>query len=1299
MKKVFTIFALLFLSTFAVAQTFNNTTGGPIPDGFGALTPDPGPRVCFPIAVTGVGPLTAANGLKTVCINITHTYDADLIIFLKAPSGEYIPLSGIPGDNGDGNGGSGDNYTNTCFTMTAATPISLGTAPFTGNFLPEYPLGWFNDNNINANGTWSLCVEDNYQDDIGTVNNWSITFGPTAPPYPVSSCNGNLAANNFCQNATPICNLNGYCGNTTDIYSAYVWDELELAFCGSIENNSFIKFVPSAATASFNVNVTNSAFGDGIQMMVFSGGCGSGAVTTYGCQNQMLPGANVFTATGLTPGNTYYLMIDGYAGDVCDYTITATAGVNILTVTPSAPRICAGDPTGVTLTASGGNGTYTWSPAAGLSATTGATVTANPGSTQTYTVTSGAVGSLNCPLTKTVTVTVSPPPVVSAPASVCVGSTITLSPTSGGTWVSSNFTIASVTNGGVVTGVSLGAATFTFTNTITGCSNTTTTVIVTAATATPLFNPVAPICSGATAPVLPTTSTNGITGTWNPVVVSNTASGTYTFTPNAGQCATTATLTVTVTPNTVPTFNPVAPICNGASAPVLPATSTNGISGTWNPAVVSNTASGTYTFTPNGGQCATTATLAVTVNPNISPVISCGNTTATSVTFNWLAVAGATGYTISYTINGGAPISGGSIVANTYPVTGLTVNDVVVITVTPTGTGCFAAGTGSCTAVACVAATAVLTSAAGTNNQTQCINTPITNIVYSIGGSATGASVAGLPAGITGVYNAGVFTISGTTPAAPGNFNYTVTTSGGCSVATATGSITVTAPVVPVFGVFAPICTGAPAPILSTTSINGISGTWNPAIVSNTVTATYTFTPTAGQCATTTTLTVSVQPNTIVPAFNPVAPICSGAVAPVLPTTSTNAITGTWNPATVSNTVTGTYTFTPASGQCALTTTLTVTVNTPATPAFTPIQTLCVGSVPPVLPLVSSNGIAGTWAPAIINTASPATTTHTFTPAAGQCAIATTMSVTVNPLVVPVFTPILPFCAGSTAPVLPNTSTNGITGTWSPATISNTNSGIYTFTPAAAASCALPVTLPVVVLPLPNVNLGNDTTICESASYVLNATIASPLATYLWQDGSTNPTYTVTQAGTYSVLVNNGICSKTDNIIISYNLKPRFSLGLNSVICPTQTILLSTGLTDPALTHLWQDGSTGRTFTVTQPGTYYVDVSNTCGTTRETVFVGTGICKIWMPGAFSPNRDGLNDRYKPGGGEAVTKFSMLIFNRYGEKVFESDNTAKGWDGTYKLSRQPVGTYIYIVTYTDPVTGVISNLKGSFLLIR
>ena len=126
---------------------------------------------------------------------------------------------------------------------------------------------------------------------------------------------------------------------------------------------------------------------------------------------------------------------------------------------------------------------------------------------------------------------------------------------------------------------------------------------------------------------LPGTSAEGITGTWSPSVVDNQNSATYTFTPFVGQCATTSSFAVTVNPNVTPSFafGTSLTICAGATVPALPTTSQNGITGTWSPSSVSNQNSGTYTFTPTAGQCASTTSFAVTVNPNITPTFSFRN--------------------------------------------------------------------------------------------------------------------------------------------------------------------------------------------------------------------------------------------------------------------------------------------------------------------------------------------------------------------------------------------------------------------------------------------------------------------------------------------------------------------------------------------------------------------------------------------------------------------------------------------------------------------------------------------------
>ncbi|MFV0571157.1 MAG: hypothetical protein ACK5M1_01840, partial [Xanthomarina gelatinilytica] len=111
-----------------------------------------------------------------------------------------------------------------------------------------------------------------------------------------------------------------------------------------------------------------------------------------------------------------------------------------------------------------------------------------------------------------------------------------------------------------------------------------------------------------------------------------------------------------------------------------------------------------------------------------------------------------------------------------------------------------------------------------------------------------------------------------------------------------------------------------------------------------------------------------------------------------------------------------------------------VAVTPSVTPTFTQVADICEGDTLPALPTTSNNGVTGTWSPSLDNTT---TTTYTFTPDAGQCAVVETMEIVVNPIIAPTFTQVADICEGDTLPPLPTTSDNGVTGTWSPA-IDNT---------------------------------------------------------------------------------------------------------------------------------------------------------------------------------------------------------------------------------------------------------------------
>lgn len=209
------------------------------------------------------------------------------------------------------------------------------------------------------------------------------------------------------------------------------------------------------------------------------------------------------------------------------------------------------------------------------------------------------------------------------------------------------------------------------------------------------------------------------------------------------------------------------------------------------------TPAGTYpfSFTTTGPNCTpVTVNLSVTVGAQNGLSLSsgaanqlvCVGAPMTNMVFN---VAGAP---TSVTTTGLPPGVTGTLSGSTYTISG-----------TPTVTGSYAytitASGGPCSPVQFSGAFAVepgieLASSASSNNQTLCVNNPLGNIGYNLGPSITGASVTGLPTGVTGVFNPGFFLIS-YSPSVVGVFNYTITTTGGsCGSATATGTITVHAP-------------------------------------------------------------------------------------------------------------------------------------------------------------------------------------------------------------------------------------------------------------------------------------------------------------------------------------------------------------------------------------------------------------------------------------------------------------------------------------------------------------------------
>jgi hypothetical protein len=386
-------------------------------------------------------------------------------------------------------------------------------------------------------------------------------------------------------------------------------------------------------------------------------------------------------------------------------------------------------------------------------------------------------------------------------------------------------------------------------------------------------------------------------------VIQNPVAGSTYFVQytTPGPCSQSLTTPVNVAVTLNPTFSIESILCQGSTPTALPITSLEGINGSWNPTAINTSTPGTtsYTFSPSPGQCANTALLNVTINSISDPVFS------------------------------------------------------------------------------------------------------------SFGPYCQGETPASLPVssnnGIFGTWNPASISTS-----IPGTTTYTFTPSQGQCANPYNTPIQVNPQTIPAFDPVPVLCQFSVPPALPTLSNNGISGQWAPASIFTGLpgTQTYIFNPSSGQCAGVITINITVIQE-VTPLFDIDQNLCQFENPPLLPGTSLDGITGSWNPAVISTGLTGAfnYTFTPGAGSCVTSLSLQINVSpfiTPALPSFGPFCT----NDPPVFLPNTVNGISGIWYGSGVtsNQFSPVSAgggTHviTFEPLPDQCALinTTAVQVTANP--------------------------------------------------------------------------------------------------------------------------------------------------------------------------------------------------------------------------------------------------------------------------------------------------------------
>ncbi|MEL6864196.1 MAG: hypothetical protein AAFP19_07255 [Bacteroidota bacterium] len=277
-------------------------------------------------------------------------------------------------------------------------------------------------NFADAGATFWVRVWENGNDNNGTFDLCARTVSPVLPNG-VVDCGGSPAAGNTCCDAILLTDLlDGYCGNTGN----YTDDPSSIAsFCANLDNNSWLAFIASEATAQLDITTNACQLNRGIQVGIFETSDCNNFSLVSNCWNPNAVTSGTVLATSLTPGETYYLMVDGWLGDSCEYTIDVISGVEMTSASASDHEICIGESTNLQTNVVGaGPFTYAWSPSAGLSASNIANPIATPTISTDYIVT---ITSPTNTSTHTVSIIVYPSvpdvPVISGETSICEGST------------------------------------------------------------------------------------------------------------------------------------------------------------------------------------------------------------------------------------------------------------------------------------------------------------------------------------------------------------------------------------------------------------------------------------------------------------------------------------------------------------------------------------------------------------------------------------------------------------------------------------------------------------------------------------------------------------------------------------------------------------------------------------------------------------------------------------------------------------------------------------------------------------
>ncbi len=225
-------------------------------------------------------------------------------------------------------------------------------------------------------------------------------------------------------------------------------------------------------------------------------------------------------------------------------------------------------------------------------------------------------------------------------------------------------------------------------------------------------------------------------------------------------------------------------------------------------------------------------------------------------------------------------------------------------------------------------------------------------------------------------------------------------------------------------------------------------------------------------------------------------------------------------------------------------------------------------------------------------------------------------------------------------------------------------------------------------------NLGNDTILCKGVTMILKNQSSDFFDHYLWSTGETTASIIINQPGTYWLYVNDDCRENRLNDTVWIQIFPAIEpdLGPDLLLCENSTHVFKAPDCD-SCTIAWNTGSTIDSMVVNDQGTYWLSVKNNNGCiSSDTVEVSNVKCEcdFYLPNAFTPNNDGLNETFHPVYYCDVNDYNLQIFNRWGELIYSTDNIEREWNGRFNSKAVAQGIYLYVVKYKPVIKGKLND---------